>query len=94
VIGHRIKLVEQLCQRFGLPYITECRHNYSNSLLGYGLCLDSLHENSQANFNPDDWQDALVIIDEVEQVIWHGLNSETFTNNRVSILLNLRFKKF
>ncbi len=86
VIGHRIKLVEQLCQRFGLPYITEFRHNYSNSLLGYGLCLDSLHENSQANFNPDDWQDALVIIDEVEQVIWHGLNSETCTNNRVSIL--------
>ncbi|MEL4897657.1 plasmid replication protein, CyRepA1 family [Crocosphaera sp. Alani8] len=86
VIGHRVRLVEQLCQRFGLPYITEIRNNLIDQSLGYGLCIDSLHENSQAKFNPEDWQNALVIIDEIEQVIWHGLNSETCTNNRVSIL--------
>ncbi|MEA5536718.1 plasmid replication protein, CyRepA1 family [Crocosphaera sp. XPORK-15E] len=90
VIGHRIKLVEQLCQRFGLPYITEVRENSLSKELGYGLCIDSLHENSQANFNPDDWQDALVIIDEVEQVIWHGLNSETCNHHRVPILKSLK----
>ena len=86
VIGHRIKLVEQLCQRFGLPYVTDIKENYLEQPLGYGLCIDSLHENSQAKFNPEDWRDALVIIDEIEQVIWHGLNSETCTNNRVAIL--------
>lgn len=86
VIGHRIKLVEQLCQRFGLPYITEINEYSYQTFIGYGLCIDSLHEKSQAKFNPQDWQDALVIIDEVEQVIWHCLNSETCTNNRVSIL--------
>ena len=86
VIGHRIKLVEQLCQRFELPYITEISDHSEHQLLGYGLCIDSLHEHSQAKFNPQDWQNALVIIDEVEQVIWHTLNSETCTNNRVSIL--------
>ncbi|EAZ89459.1 plasmid replication protein, CyRepA1 family [Crocosphaera chwakensis] len=86
VIGHRIKLVEQLCQRFGLPYITEINGYPRQKCLGYGLCIDSLHEKSQAKFNPHDWQNAVVIIDEIEQVIWHGLNSETCTNNRVSIL--------
>ncbi|MEM8779240.1 MAG: plasmid replication protein, CyRepA1 family [Cyanobacteria bacterium P01_G01_bin.49] len=90
VIGHRIKLVEQLCQRFGLPYITDIKDNDINQALGYGLCIDSLHENSQANFKVEDWQDALIIIDEVEQVIWHGLNSETCTHNRVSILKSLK----
>ncbi|ACB51216.1 conserved hypothetical protein [Crocosphaera subtropica ATCC 51142] len=91
VIGHRIKLVEQLCQRFGLPYITEINEYPHQKCLGYGLCIDSLHEKSQAKFNPSDWQDAVVIIDEIEQVIWHGLNSETCRNNRVSILRT--FKK-
>ncbi|MDJ0844035.1 plasmid replication protein, CyRepA1 family [Crocosphaera sp.] len=90
VIGHRIKLVEQLCQRFGLPYITEIKDHSVDQSFGYGLCIDSLHENSQAKFNPEDWRDALVIIDEVEQVIWHGLNSETCTNNRVTILRVLK----
>ncbi len=86
VIGHRIRLVEQLCQRFGLPYITDIKDNFFDKSLGYGLCIDSLHENSQAKFNPEDWEDALVIIDEIEQVIWHCLNSPTCSNNRVSIL--------
>ncbi|NJL83706.1 MAG: hypothetical protein HC890_13540, partial [Chloroflexaceae bacterium] len=27
VIGHRVRLVEALCQRFGLDYITEIRDN-------------------------------------------------------------------
>ncbi len=90
VIGHRIKLVEQLCQRFGLPYITEINVNLHQECVGYGLCIDSLHEKSQAKFNPYDWQDAVIIIDEIEQVIWHGLNSETCTNNRVSILRCLK----
>ncbi|MDJ0511197.1 MAG: DUF3854 domain-containing protein [Crocosphaera sp.] len=86
VIGHRIKLVEQLCQRFGLPYITEISQATVNTYSGYGLCIDSLHENSQAKFHVSEWENALVIIDEVEQVIWHTLNSETCTNNRVAIL--------
>lgn len=90
VIGHRIKLVEQLCQRFGLSYIKEYQNNSSEEYLGYGLCIDSLHEKSQANFNPHDWQDALIIIDEVEQVLWHGLNSDTCSSNRVSILKCLK----
>ncbi|MGK7941687.1 MAG: plasmid replication protein, CyRepA1 family [Crocosphaera sp.] len=90
VIGHRIKLVEQLCQRFGLPYITEVSQEMVKSPLGYGLCIDSLHETSQAKFKVSEWENALVIIDEVEQVIWHTLNSETCTHKRVAILRCLK----
>ncbi|WP_036480489.1 plasmid replication protein, CyRepA1 family [Myxosarcina sp. GI1] len=86
VIGHRIQLVQELCQRFGLQYISEVSRDSSHKCLGYGLCIDSLHPNSQAKFNPDDWQDSLVIIDEIEQVLWHGLNSATCKDNRVEIL--------
>lgn len=88
VIGHRVKLVEELCHRFGLKYITEVREQ--NQLMGYGLCIDSLHPHSQAQFDASQWKDGIVIIDEVEQVLWHGLNSETCKSNRVAILKSLK----
>ncbi|MGP0129558.1 MAG: plasmid replication protein, CyRepA1 family [cyanobacterium endosymbiont of Rhopalodia musculus] len=91
VIGHRVKLVEQLCQRFQIPYLTEIKKNNIENIKGCGLCIDSLHPNSLSKFNPSDWIDSLIIIDEVEQVLWHGLNSKTCKENRVSILRT--FKK-
>ncbi len=90
VIGHRVHLVQELCQRFGLKYITEVELESQNELLGVGLCIDSLHPYSQANFNPETWSDGVVIIDEIEQVIWHGLNSNTCRQNRVEILRCLK----
>ena len=90
VIGHRVRLIQELCQRFGLKYITEVSNSNEEELLGYGLCIDSLHPNSQAQFNPIDWSDSVVIIDEVEQVLWHGLNSDTCKGNRVAILKSLK----
>ena len=88
VIGHRIQLVKELCQRFGLNYVTEGEDK--NSGLGYGLCIDSLHTSSQARFDPDEWKDSLVIIDEVEQVLWHALNSATCKERRVEILKSFK----
>ena len=85
VIGHRVQLVKELCQRFGLEYITQVNQSDTN-FAGYGLCIDSLHGASQAQFDPQDWLNSLVIIDEVEQVLWHALNSSTCKDRRVEIL--------
>lgn len=90
VIGHRVKLVEQLCNRFKLPYLTEIKEDNIKNIKGYGLCIDSLHPNSLSKFNPSNWTDSLIIIDEVEQVLWHSLNSNTCIKNRVSILKSLK----
>jgi hypothetical protein len=90
VIGHRIRLVQELCQRFGLHYISEVRDHSLNQGSGYGLCIDSLHPNSQAQFQALNWSDGVVIIDEIEQVLWHGLNSQTCRHQRVSILKSLK----
>lgn len=84
VIGHRVQLVKELCQRFGLQYITDI--NDHDSISGYGLCIDSLHGTSQAKFDPQNWTNSLIIIDEVEQVLWHALNSSTCKERRVEIL--------
>ncbi|MDY7016260.1 MAG: plasmid replication protein, CyRepA1 family, partial [Cyanobacteriota bacterium] len=89
VLGHRVQLVEELCQRFGLHSIAQIRTGES-AALGYGLCIDSLHPNSQAQFCARDWSGAIVIIDEVEQVLWHGLHSRTCTPHRVAILKTLK----
>ncbi|MBE9046775.1 DUF3854 domain-containing protein, partial [Pleurocapsales cyanobacterium LEGE 10410] len=88
VIGHRVQLVKELCQKFGLKYVTELGDGGATS--GYGLCIDSLHNSSQAKFDPQDWKNSLVIIDEVEQVLWHALNSSTCKERRVEILRSFK----
>ncbi|MGA1622106.1 MAG: plasmid replication protein, CyRepA1 family, partial [Synechocystis sp.] len=90
VIGHRIRLVQELCRRFGLPYVGDLVNRETAHHRGYGLCVDSLHPHSQAHFNPDQWQDCLIIIDEVEQVLWHALNADTCRHHRVAILRSLK----
>jgi hypothetical protein len=91
VLGHRVQLVQALCQRFGLNYITEVRSSETGSIFGYGLCIDSLHPTSQARFHAENWRgDGVVIIDESEQVIWHALNSSTCQTERLPILRELK----
>jgi hypothetical protein len=71
-------------------YITEIRESETGILLGYGLCVDSLHPNSQAHFNADNWKNAIVIIDECEQVIWHTLTANTeIKKHRVEVIQQL-----
>ncbi|MBE9171377.1 DUF3854 domain-containing protein [Pleurocapsales cyanobacterium LEGE 06147] len=90
LLTHRIQLGEALCQRVGLPYLREIKTVEYGTVLGYGLCIDSLHPLSGARFNADHWQDGVVIIDEAEQVIWHLLNSETCSSERVEILAQFK----
>jgi hypothetical protein len=91
IITHRIQLGEALCNRFGVNYVTEVHTNETGTLLGYGVCVDSLHQDSQARFNPNDWANDVIIIDECDQVFWHLLNSGTeVQKRRVSVLKNLK----
>ncbi|MEW5858609.1 MAG: plasmid replication protein, CyRepA1 family, partial [Cyanobacteriota bacterium] len=90
VLTHRTQLGIELCSRFGIDYISELRDSETQGLLGYGLCIDSLHLKSQARFNAEEWKNCLIIIDEVEQVLGHLLNSSTCTSERVSILKSLK----
>lgn len=84
VIAHRLQLGRALCDRLDFPFIDE-RKELSTSL-GFGLCVDSLHPNSQARFNQKNYYGVSIFIDEVEQVISHLINSTTCQNNRMSIL--------
>lgn len=87
LLSHRVQLAEAICKRIGLSYITEVRGSEEGDLLGYGLCVDSLHPESQARFNADYWHGALVIIDEVEQLAWHLLDATTEVSNRRTAIL-------
>jgi len=90
VLTHRIQLGQALCERFGVPYITEVKDSSTGKTLGYGLCIDSLHPNSMAKFDAKNWEDGLVILDEAEQVLWHMLNSSTCSKERVPILKSFK----
>lgn len=86
ILCHREQLAIALAQRFGIDYRTEVRTSITKGALGYTLCIDSLHPHANPPFDPDEWQNALVIIDEAEQVFWHLLNSSTCSRNRVAII--------
>lgn len=90
VLTHRIQLGEALCQRFGIPYVTELKDSETGAVFGYGLCIDSLHPKSQARFHAQNWEDGVVILDEAEQVLWHMLNSSTCQSERVPILKSFK----
>ena len=86
VITHRVQLAKAIAEDVGITHISDVKKSDTGSLLGYALCIDSLHPKSQARFNPEAWEGEIVVIDEVEQVLWHLLNSPTCQGNRVAIL--------
>jgi hypothetical protein len=87
VITHRQQLGQALCSRFGIDYVTELKESQTKGVFGYGLCFDSLRRSSMARFNPDDWHNCIVILDECEQSIWHLLNARTeVASHRVEVL--------
>jgi hypothetical protein len=87
VITHRQQLGQALCSRFGIDYVTELKESQTKGVFGYGLCFDSLRRSSMARFNPDEWHNCIVILDECEQSIWHLLNARTeVAKHRVEVL--------
>ncbi|CAD5988387.1 putative protein SYNPCC7002_B0001 (plasmid) [Planktothrix tepida] len=82
VITHRIQLGRSICNRLGLVWVEDRQEHQEDSIFGFGLCIDSLHPLSQAKFNPSEWEDAIIILDETEQIIWHLLNSSTCIDKR------------
>ena len=91
LLTHRVQLGQAICDRVYIPYVTELRRSEEGDLFGYGLCIDSLHPESQAQFDAGDWEDAIVIVDEAEQVFWHLLSANTeVSKHRITILRQLR----
>jgi hypothetical protein len=86
VLTHRVQLGRELSRRFGINYRSELVKSGDGSLLGYCLCVDSLHGKANPKFNPNDWENATIIIDECEQVFLHLLNSPTCQKHRVKII--------
>lgn len=91
VLTHRTQLGKALCDRFGVDYVDELGESTTKGVFGIGLCFDSLRQNSRARFDPEDWHGCIVILDEVEQSIWHLLNAKTeVAKYRVQILRNFQ----
>jgi len=92
LITHRIILGRFLCDKIGIKWgfeheswrietdevAVKCPLPITPSL---GLCVDSIWK-----LKPEDWHGAILILDEVEQSLWHLLNSNTCKQKRVKIL--------
>lgn len=108
VIVHRIQLCEALGKRLGLLTAYDLKRaqdlTKDESIEiwlrakqeGFVLCVDSMHSSSQIQFDADEWMGCDVVIDEVEQVIWHLLNSSTLNSggsspkSRIAVLREFR----
>jgi Domain of unknown function (DUF3854) len=80
LLTHRIQLGRFLCERIGVNWINSSL-DPGNDTASLGLCLDSLWK-----LNPEHWLGGIVILDEVEQSLWHLLNSSTCKSKRLVIL--------
>jgi hypothetical protein len=79
LLTHRIQLGKFLCQRIGVNWIDRERTIQGDRSLG--LCFDSVWK-----LNPQDWTGGIIILDEVEQSLWHLLHSATCRKKRLAIL--------
>ncbi|MFM5957025.1 MAG: plasmid replication protein, CyRepA1 family, partial [Dolichospermum sp.] len=89
-IGHRVKLLSELCQRLGIDYRTD--KSETKSYLGYALCFNSLHSQANPPFKPENWHGAYIFLDEIEQSLDYLLNSslDGLKRYRVAILDTFR----
>ncbi len=77
LLTHRIQLGRFLCDKIGVDWID----HKTQTQMSLGLCLNSIWK-----LSPENWQGAIIILDEVEQSLWHLLNSRTCEQKRVKIL--------
>ncbi|TAE56682.1 MAG: DUF3854 domain-containing protein [Nostocales cyanobacterium] len=82
LITHRILLGKFLCEKIGIKWGIETEFNpIPTTIKSFGLCVDSIWK-----LEPENWQGGIIILDEVEQSLWHLLNSNTCKNKRIKIL--------
>jgi hypothetical protein len=79
LLTHRIQLGRFLCDRIGVNWINQDLPKRPSDSLG--LCLDSMWK-----LDPNDWAGGTIILDEVEQSLWHLLHSSTCKKKRLPIL--------
>lgn len=91
VLSHRVQLAKELSVRFGIDNAYNYRVSTTKGVLGLTLCVDSLHANSQVKFNPHEWDEFVLVFDEVEQVIPHALmsNGTDIAKHRIEALTNV-----
>lgn len=99
LISHRIQLATALGERIQVLTVYEVQQGNREarelarievSGTGLSICINSCHPNSQAQFRAEDWEDALVIIDEASQVWTELLSSDTMRTVRVPILREMQ----
>lgn len=88
LITHRIQLGRFLCEKIGIQwglnnpeFLAKTSEIDNINTQSLGLCVDSIWK-----LHPEQWQGAIIILDEVEQSLWHLLNSNTCKHKRVKIL--------
>lgn len=76
-IGYRNTLLLQLCEQLGFYHLhdKDAPLMKSDPNAGIALCVDSLWR-----FNPEDFDDKIIILDELKSVIKHLLHSPTVKN--------------
>ncbi|MFY7798022.1 MAG: plasmid replication protein, CyRepA1 family [Dolichospermum sp.] len=94
LVSHRVQLCQDICRRLGLTYVDD-RGSKSS---GYGFVIDSFHKYGKCSstitdtysfLNDENCLPYYVIIDEVEQVLWHLLSSSTeVKSHRCEVISN------
>jgi hypothetical protein len=91
LITHRRSLGASTAADLGLPWADEAAPGSDLRQVGIALCADSLCRQSALRFNAAEWRGAIVVVDEVAQVLLHALHgrSTAIARRRPEVLDNL-----
>lgn len=92
-VVHRISLGRSMGEKLGLPFIADSKGFLTKGHdkdLGFTLCINSLHSESQAKIKAEDWSGSILFLDEWESVCQTMLNDHTLKKHRKAILKTFR----
>ncbi|NEQ41555.1 MAG: DUF3854 domain-containing protein [Okeania sp. SIO3I5] len=73
---HRVQLMSELSSRFQIANAFNHRESL-DEVFGLSLCVDSMRKNSSVKFDIERFADCILVIDEIDQVLDHLVNSST-----------------
>ena len=91
-VGHRERLQKELAEKLYLDFVNDIKHGYEwaySREYGCALVIDSLCPESRTKIDffesPNLFDNAVVILDETEQLLTHLIESDTLKTKRASI---------
>lgn len=76
-VAHLQRLAVEMGQRLGIPYRTDKGSEQERNAFGYAMCFDSMRNGGRVPFQPENWRNTSLMVDEFTQGTRHMIFANT-----------------